>query len=229
MHIPVYVGYDSRESVAYHVFCHSVLSRTKAHVSFTPITGEQRDGSNAFIYERFTIPARQGFKGWALWADGDMLCRADIAELWKLRETGFDVMVVQHNYSTKHPVKYLGQRNEDYERKNWSSLMLIDCGNHAWKKITPEYVSKATGKHLHRFEFLKDERIGDLPKEWNWLVGEYEHNPNAKLVHWTIGTPCWKQYKDWDYADEWRAELKATTHHEPWVDTYDDTPLVSER
>ena len=138
-------------------------------------------------------------------------------------------MVVKHNYSTKHPVKYLGQRNDDYERKNWSSLMLIDCANHPWKKITPDYVSKATGKHLHRFEFLKDDRIGDLPKEWNWLVGEYPFNQEAKLAHFTIGLPCWKKYKDWDYSQEWRDELKDSTHYDPWIDTYDDTVMVSER
>ncbi len=228
MHIPIYVGYDPREAIAYHAFCHSVLSRTKAQVTFTPVTGEQRDGSNAFIYARFLVPHMQGYKGWAIWADGDMLCRSDIAELWNLREAGCDVMVVKHDYSTKHPVKYLGQRNDDYPRKNWSSLMLIDCGNTIWRKLTPEYVASATGSHLHRFEFIKqDSRIGDLPKEWNWLVSEYEHNPEAKLAHFTVGLPTW--YPKCDYADEWRAEVKAMTHFDPWTDTYDDTPQASER
>ena len=105
--------------------------------------------------------------------------------------------------------------------------MLINCANYPWKKITPDYVKKATGKHLHRFEFLKDERIGDLPKEWNWLVSEYEYNPEAKLAHFTIGIP--PLYPKCDYSDEWRAELKDTMHVEPWVDSYDDTVMVSER
>lgn len=227
--IPIFVGYDKRESIAYSVFCHSVLRQTKEQVCFIPISGEQRDGSNSFIYERFTIPHRMGYKGWALWADGDMLCRGDIKELWDLREHDCDVMVVKHNYSTKHPTKYLGQRNEDYERKNWSSLMLINCGNYPWRKITPEYVSKATGSHLHRFQFLKDERIGDLPKEWNWLVGEYDLSLEAKLVHFTIGLPCWKQYSKWDYAAEWRTEVQRMNHFESWEDSYDDSPVVSER
>lgn len=227
MSIPIYVGYDQREAIAYSVFCHSVLSRTKAQVSFTPVMGEQRDGSNQFIYARFLVPYMQSYKGWAIWADGDMLCRADVEELWGLRQTGCDVMVVKHNYQTKHPVKYLGQRNDDYPRKNWSSLMLIDCGNSVWRKVTPEYVSKASGAHLHRFEFLEDHRIGELPKEWNWLVSEYDYNRDAKIAHFTIGLPTW--YPKADYSEEWRAELKAMTHFQPWQDTYDDTPTVSDR
>jgi lipopolysaccharide biosynthesis glycosyltransferase len=228
--IRLFVGVDPRETVAFHVFVQSVLDRTDPNrVSIHPVIGEQRDGSNRFIYARFLIPHMCGYRGRAIWADGDMVCRADIRELWDMYEPGFDVMVVKHNYSTKHPTKYLGQRNEDYERKNWSSVMLMDCANYPMRKLTPEYVAKSTGRHLHRFEFLKDDRIGDLPKEWNWLVGEYGPNPEAKLVHFTIGTPCWPAYKTWDYADEWRAELKKVNHYEPWEESYDDTPLVSER
>src|SRR5688572_8052747 len=113
MEIPIYVGFDPREAVAYHVFCHSVLSRTKAQVSFTPVCGDRDDASNTFSKARFLVPAMQGFRGLAIWADGDMLCRTDIKELIDQYEPGMDVMVVKHNYSTKHPVKYLGQRNED--------------------------------------------------------------------------------------------------------------------
>src|SRR5687767_6404316 len=132
--IRIFVGFDPKEAVAYSVFCHSVLRRTKAQVSFTPVTGKQRDASNAFVYQRFCIPWMCGYKGRAIWADGDMLCRGDVEELWNLSELGTDVMVVKHQYSTKHPIKYLGQRNDDYERKNWSSLMLIECGNYPWRK-----------------------------------------------------------------------------------------------
>src|SRR5678809_320574 len=228
--IPLFVGYDHKEAVAYSVFCHSVLARTKAEVAFIPLTGEKVQGSsNRFNAVRFEIAERLGFKGWGIWADGDMLCRADIQELWDLRERDCDVMVVKHEYSTKHPIKFLGQENHDYPRKNWSSLMLVNAGNYPWRKITKDYIAQAKPSHLHRFEFLKDERIGDLPKEWNWLVGEYEHNQQAKLAHFTIGVPCWSKYRDCDYADEWRTELKAMLQFEPWEDSYDDRPMVSER
>jgi hypothetical protein len=143
----------------------------------------------------------QGFKGWAIWAECDMLCRADIAELWALRDDKCDVMVAQHHYKTKHPVKFLGQANEDYPRKNWTSLMLINCA--FWKHLSLE---RASQTQLHRLEFLEDEQIGSLPLAWNWLVGEYGHNPAAKIAHFTIGLPCWPQYEGCDYADEWREE-----------------------
>jgi len=48
-----------------------------------------------------------------------------------------------------------------------------------------------------------DHQIGALPLEWNWLVGEYDYNPEAKNVHFTLGGPYFKDYKDCDYSDEW--------------------------
>jgi hypothetical protein len=95
--------------------------------------------------------------------------------------------------------------NEDYPRKNWSSVILWDCSNMGNRKLTPEYVSNNTGAHLHRFQWLKDERVGDLPFDWNWLADEYMENKNAKLWHWTAGSPAFKGYRDSPHADEWRA------------------------
>jgi lipopolysaccharide biosynthesis glycosyltransferase len=223
MTIPVFVGYDPREAVAYHVFCHSVLTRTKAKVSFSPVCGEMGDASNTFSKARFLVPEMMGYRGWALFADGDMICRTDIEELWALRKPGFDVMVVKHDYRTKHPVKYLGARNEDYPNKNWSSIMLIDCGNPVWRR--PEYKEMLKGPVglLHRFSFLEDDRIGELPDAWNWLVSEYPYNAAAKLVHFTIGIPPF--YPSCDYSAEWFNEMRAMNYHEHW----DSTELSSSR
>ena len=221
--IPIYVGIDPRETVAPFVFQHSVVTRTKAKCAFTYLSGEREDASNSFGKARFRVPEMQGYRGWAIWADGDMLCRADIEELWDLRKPGYDVMVVKHDYRTKHPVKYLGQRNEDYPNKNWSSVMLIDCGNPVWRR--PEYKAMLNGPAgmLHRFTFLEDERIGQLPDAWNWLVSEYPYEAAAKLVHFTIGIPPF--YPSCDYSAEWFNEMRAMNHHEHW----DSTTLVSER
>lgn len=228
MQIPIYVGFDPREAVGYHVFCHSVLSRTKAQVSFTPVCGVREPGaSNTFSKARFEIAARLGFKGWGMWAEADMLCRADIQELWDLREPGYDVMCVQHSYSTKHPQKYLGAKNEDYPRKQWSALMLVNAGNFPWRRITPEYVRQAKPSHLHRFEFLKEDRIGHLPATWNFLVGEQDPVDDVKIAHFTVGTPCWKQYQSWPFAKEWLKEREAMNYYEPW--SPDETVKVSER
>ena len=223
MEIPVYVGYDPREAVAYHVFCHSVLSRTRAQVSFTPVCGTQDDASNTFSKARFKVPEMQGYRGWAIFADGDMLCRADIEELWAQRKSGYDVMVVKHEYKTKHPVKYLGARNEDYPNKNWSSLMLIDCGNMIWRRPAYKALFDGPAGLLHRFSLLEDDRIGELDPTWNWLVSEYPHKADAKLVHYTIGIPPF--YPSCDYSSEWFNEMRAMTGHEHW----DQTELVSER
>lgn len=221
--VRLYVGADKREQIGLHVFCESVWSRASVPVSITPLTenlahlwGGQRDGSNQFIFGRFLIPYLQSWKGWAIFADGaDMILQDDIAKLWALRDDWKAVQVVKHDYKTKHPVKYMGAVNEDYPRKNWSSLMLINCAHFAWRKVTPEYVEKSTGANLHRFQFIDDRYIGELSWRWNFLVGEYERpigewdNPNIHphLLHYTIGLPAFSEYAECDYATEWRREL----------------------
>lgn len=211
--IPIYVGYDPRESVAYHVFCNSVIKRSSKPVKFIPLAKNlihfdgRRDGSNDFIYSRFLVPYLHGNNGWAIFADGDMVCLEDISKLFDLADYwNKAVMVVKHDYQTKHKTKYLGNVNEDYPRKNWSSLILWNCGHFSNLKLTPEFVNKQTGSYLHRFEWLKDEEIGEIPKEWNWLADEYPHNDRAKLIHYTLGTPCFPEYKNCDHSTEWHRE-----------------------
>ncbi len=206
--IPVFIGYDSREAVAYHVCCQSIIENCSRPVSFHPVTGEQRDGSNAFIYARFLIPWRMGYRGHALFIDGDMIIRDDIAKLWDLRRvSNTGVQVVKHDYKTKHPVKYLGNKNDDYPRKNWSSVMLWNCGYMPNRMLTPDMVEKASGEFLHRFQWLRDEEIGEIPAQWNRLVLEQTVSPSDKLLHYTIGTPCFSEYADCDSAEEWHNTL----------------------
>ena len=201
------------EPVAYAVFCQSVIEHSSIPVSFTPMalntlseyTETHKDGSNAFIYSRFLVPYLCDFKGMALWVDGDMIVRSDIAELlWEFQQDEA-VKVVKHHYQTKHPIKYLGAKNEDYPKKNWSSVMLWNCGHHLNKQLTPRFVMEKDGKYLHRFQWLKypEEQVGKLDETWNWLETEYKYNPDAKLVHHTLGTPCFKNYQNTDYSQEW--------------------------
>ena len=145
------------------------------------------------------------FSGWAIFADGDMVCNSDIAELWALRDDNKAVQVVKHNYKTKKSVKYLGNKNEDYPRKNWSSLILWNCGHPDNKILTPEFIQEKPGSFLHRFSWLDDNHIGELPLEWNWLAIEYPDNPNANIVHYTLGTPCFREYSQGSMADYWHA------------------------
>ena len=209
--IRIVVGYDKRESVAYHVFTQSVLEKSSVPVSFIPLSVNtlkiyketHADGSNEFIYSRFLTPFLMDFSGWVIFADGDMVCNSDIAKLWALRDDNKAVQVVKHNYKTKKSVKYLGNKNEDYPRKNWSSLILWNCGHPDNKILTPEFIQEKPGSFLHRFSWLDDSQIGELPLEWNWLAIEYPDNPNANIVHYTLGTPCFKEYSQGSMADYW--------------------------
>lgn len=215
--IQVYAGFDEREAVGYHTFCASVIEHCTEPVTIAPLNlkalekvyhGGQRDGTNAFIYSRFLIPYLQGFRGWAMFVDGaDMIVKDDIAKLWALRDPWKAVQVVKHDYKTNHPKKYVGTSmeadNADYPCKNWSSVMLINCAHYGWRSLTPDVIETVAGSYLHRFQFLEDRYVGELPAEWNWLADEYGQNDDAKLLHWTAGIPAWAHYKDAPHAVDW--------------------------
>jgi lipopolysaccharide biosynthesis glycosyltransferase len=136
--------------------------------------------------------------------DCDMLMRADIAELWALRDWRYAVMCVKHDYQPKIDTKFLGQAQTKYEKKNWSSFILFN--NDECRALTPNYVNTATGLQLHQFKWLENEDlIGELPVTWNYLVNEYDYREDAKNVHFTDGGPYFEEYKNDDYAEEWFA------------------------
>jgi lipopolysaccharide biosynthesis glycosyltransferase len=194
------------------------LERSSLPVRFLPLTPQavdgfvetQQDGSNAFIYRRFLTPHLMGFRGWAIFADGDMVCETDIAELWRLRDPEKAVLVAKHDYQTKAATKYFGAKNANYPRKNWSSLILWNCGHPSNRQLTPEFVSSKNGAFLHRFTWLDDAQIGALPLEWNWLATEYEPTKRANIIHYTLGTPCFQDYRDAEMADRWHTAHRRT-------------------
>jgi lipopolysaccharide biosynthesis glycosyltransferase len=213
--IPIFIGYDPREAIAFHVCTNSIIRQSSQPVSINPLAlnilkdykETHTDGSNHFIYSRFLVPHLMGYKGWAIFIDGDMILRDDITKLWELRDESKAVQVVKHDYKTRLSEKYLGSKNEDYPRKNWSSVILWNCGHPANSTVTPEFVQAATGAQVHRFTWLTDDLVGELPKEWNWLDIEYEWNPLAKLVHYTLGTPCFHEFADQgSFSNEWHRE-----------------------
>jgi lipopolysaccharide biosynthesis glycosyltransferase len=224
--INVYAGFDPREEVGFHTFASSLIHHSSEPLSITPLhlknlakvyQGGQRDGTNAFIFSRFLIPYLQNYQGWALFMDGaDMIVKGDIAELWALRNPFVAVQVVPHKYKTKHPLKYVGTgmeaANNDYPRKNWSSMMLINCSHYAWRRITPEAVESMSGSDLHSFSFIPERYIDFLPAEWNWLADEFGENKDAKVLHWTAGIPAWPHYQDAPHADDWAKAAVQVTH-----------------
>jgi hypothetical protein len=135
---------------------------------------------------------------------------------WDLRDDSKAVQVVKHDYATKASRKYIGSpiedHNFDYPRKNWSSVMLFNCGHPSNKILTEEVVAESGGSFLHTFSWLNDDEIGELPKEWNHLIGEYEYNPNAKILHWTHGAPGFLHYKFAEGGWEWNAHLLDAIH-----------------
>ncbi|MBO0904156.1 glycosyltransferase [Jiella sonneratiae] len=215
----VFIGFDTKEVIAYHVLAQSILENASMPVQFTPIVLSNLKGiferernnlqSTEFSFSRFLVPALSGFEGWSLFMDCDMMLRADIAELWKLRDDRYAAMCVKHDYVPKIETKFLGQTQTKYEKKNWSSVILFN--NAKCRALTQDYVNSATGLQLHQFKWLEnDDLIGELPKEWNWLVNEYDYNPDARNVHFTDGGPYFEEYKDCDYADEWFAARERT-------------------
>lgn len=213
--IRIFIGYDSREAVAFSVLAFSIFSRASAPVSITPLAlaslrgvfTRERDPlqSTEFAFSRFLTPYLSGYEGWSLFLDCDMLVLEDVAELWRLRDERYAVQVVKHDHRPREKVKFLGQPQTAYAKKNWSSVMLMN--NPRCRALTPEYVNRASGLELHQFKWLgNDELIGELPRQWNHLVGYDPPTESAALLHFTLGGPYFRDYADADHAELWRAE-----------------------
>jgi hypothetical protein len=210
--INVFIGYDSKEKIAYHILAESILRHSTKPVSITAINlpnikddfVRERNNlsSTEFSFSRFIIPHLMNYQGWALFMDCDMLMMSDIAELWRLRDDKYAVQVCKHDYTPKDETKFLGQVQTKYAKKNWSSFMLMNCKK--CTTLTPDYVNKASGLELHQFKWLENEElIGSLPLEWNWLVGEYPYKKEVKNIHYTDGGPYFDDYNTCDYSLDW--------------------------
>ena len=223
----IFIGYDDREAVVFHVCAQSIIENSSELIEIVPLclnhlTGYDEghlDGSNSFTYSRFLVPYLAGYSGLALFIDGDMVVTEDLSNLFSVGRSDLSkaAWVVKHEpYNTNHPVKYFGNPNHNYPRKNWSSVVLFNCSHPSLRCLTPDYVSKSSGKHLHRFEFLNDSEIGELPKKWNVLVGESDNYPSSGLYHYTIGAPCFKNYANCEKSEEWLARFRAMLAGVDW-------------
>ncbi len=216
--IRVFIGYDPRETVAYNVLAHSIQARASEPVAIAPLMLSQLKAvltrerhplqSTDFSFSRFLTPYLSEFNGWSVFMDCDMLVLRDIAELWRLRDERYSVMVVKHDHVPRESVKFLGEPQSKYGKKNWSSVMLFN--NARCRALTPDYVNRASGLELHQFKWLEsDDLIGALPDAWNHLVGYNAPRSDAALVHFTLGGPYFAGYADCEYAQAWRAEREA--------------------
>lgn len=228
----IWIGYDPRETDAFAVARRSarrrmimaapiygvVLSELREKGLYTRPTSK-RDGqlwddisdapmATEFACSRFLVPALAK-RGWALFMDCDVLVRADLQRLFALADPSKAVMVVKHCHEPPEGVKMDGQMQTRYARKNWSSVMLFNVEHAANKALTPEMVNSMPGRDLHRFCWLDDRHVGELPPEWNFLVGHSDPSIDPAIVHFTDGIPSMTGYEDCAYSDEWRAELRA--------------------
>jgi len=212
LRIPIFIGYDSRERAATNVLIDSLYQHSSMPLAITPIVTPQleRQGmyrrardpmqSTDFSFTRFLVPHLMAYQGWAIFMDCDMLCRGDIAELWAMRNDEFALMCVQHEHVPGETLKFLGEVQSAYPKKNWSSLMLFHCNR--CTALTPDFVNTATGLELHRFHWLQgDHEIGAIPDRWNHLVDvQPPPEPTASaagplMLHWTLGGPWFREQR----------------------------------
>lgn len=219
----VFIGWDSREDIAYQVARRSLLRHASVPVEVVPIKVQDLVdqglytrkvdplASTEFTYSRFLTPHLAGFQGWALFVDCDFLFFGDVAGLSRYMNPDHAVACVHHDYTPKETTKMDGVAQTTYPRKNWSSFMLFNCDHPSTKQLTVEKVNSESGAYLHRMQWAADNEIGEVPNSWNWLEGWNEKpatgKPNA--VHYTRGGPWFDQWQDVDYGDDWRAEAAA--------------------
>lgn len=218
----VFIGYDSREDIAWQVARHSILRHAPDGVDVYPIRQPavrelglytrpiDQNATTEFSLTRFLTPylAAQS-DGWVVFSDCDFLYTTDIRNVLDGLDPAKAVYVVQHDYVPAHAIKMDGKAQTSYPRKNWSSFMVFNCGHPDVKALTPDVVNSATPAFLHRFDWVSnDDAIGALELDWNFLEGEYPALDTAipRVIHYTNGGPWFDEWQDVDYGDLWRAE-----------------------
>lgn len=217
----IFIGWDSREDIAYQVCKHSILIN-KPDADITPLVQDDlrkvglytRDidplSSTEFTFTRFLIPMIMNYQGWAMFCDCDIVFLSTVDELFAQVDDKYAVMCVHHDYTVTEGVKMDGKVQYAYPRKNWSSVFLINCAHPSNRVLTKDLVNTESGKFLHRFSWLDDSEIGQISHHWNWLVGVYKepNHGHPKAIHYTEGGPWFDNYKNCEYANIWNAFLK---------------------
>ncbi|HSI39149.1 MAG TPA: glycosyltransferase [Xanthobacteraceae bacterium] len=221
--LDIYIGWDSREPIAYEVARQSILDNASIPVNISPIRlsdlvdknvytrGIDPLASTEFTYSRFFTPWLAGYKGWALFCDCDFLFFSDVAELLAYRDETKAVSCVHHDYTPKAGLKMDGKVQTSYPRKNWSSFMLFNCEHPSTRELTPDLINRESGAFLHRMQWAKDNEIGEIPTDWNWLEGwnEKPRSGTPHAVHFTNGGPWFKDWQNVDYGELWTAKALA--------------------
>lgn len=221
--LDLYIGYDPAEQAAYDALVNSLNmysiikpkpldeERLRASGLYTrPIDkrGQYYDMlSNApcsteFATSRFLTPLLCQ-SGWAMFIDCDMVFNCDPIEILLHADRSKAVMVVKHEHEGAEKSKMCGMAQTVYNRKNWSSVMLFNCDHPANRRLSLRDVNERPGRDLHQFYWLNDDEIGELPNDWNWLVGVQPKPESPKLCHFTLGGPWFKDWEPQEHDDIW--------------------------
>ena len=212
-----FIGYDSKEDIAYRVCKASLLNHSSIPLSVLSLKIQELQARNfysrsidplastEFTYSRFLVPSLMDYKGWAIFCDCDFLFLEDIAKLFENISENKAVYCVKHDYSPKEKHKMDGQVQTIYPRKNWSSFIVFNCSHPSNKKLSNKLVNSETGAYLHQFKWLDDKEIGSLDERWNWLEGWTSQNNSKKpfAIHYTRGGPWFDEWQDVEFAQEW--------------------------
>lgn len=219
--IRCFLGYDRRSPIGHHICEQSIIENSTQAIAITPLylstlkhifTREREPNQlTDFTFSRFLVPFLSGYHGWSLFLDGnDMLILGDMAELWKLRDAQYAIMVVKHpEFKGEH--SFMGNSHFTYSRWNWSSVILFN--NAKCRALTPLYVNTADYYDLHQFKWIQDSSlIGELPNNWNHLVGYYPPRADVQLIHWTLGLPNQEsEFENSEHAEKWFQYKKKLT------------------
>ena len=213
----IYIGYDSKEDIAYRVCKYSLNKHSSSDIKIYSLKLQELVAkkfysrtidplaSTEFTYSRFLVPALTNYKGWAIFCDCDFIFFENILQIIENVDDTKAVYCVQHDYTPKEKHKMDGQKQTIYPRKNWSSFILFNCDHPSNKKLTVDTVNAESGAYLHQFKWLKDDEIGSLDERWNWLEGWTSQHNNKKpyAVHFTRGGPWFDEWQDVEFAKEW--------------------------
>lgn len=228
--LKIYIGWDSRENIAYEVCKSSILRRSSIEVEIIPIKQQElRDagiytrgidnlGSTEFTFSRFFIPYLNNYSGKAVFCDCDFLWDCDAKEILDLFDNKFAVQVAKHDYNPTEITKGTGAQYL-YPKKNWSSMILWNCEHPANIALSPQILNQAAGSTLHQFKWLPEELVGEINHQYNWLEGWYREPKDGtpKIIHYTRGNVYFKNHQDVEYADIWKEEYKHMSGKE-WSD-----------
>ena len=220
----IFVGYDPFEDAAAKMLAHSIRSRTKIpDLKIIPIVRDELlahelcnrpvdpKGSTQFSITRFMVPHLMNYNGVGIFFDCDMLITRNISEMFDLFDNTKAVQVVKHEYTPKTTDKMGGLPQTIYPRKQWSSTVIYNCDHPSNKKLSNKIVELETPQFLHRFQWLKNKEIGELPLEFNFLIGEYDIPETHPFnIHHTLGSPLFRDCQDVDYAEYWKDEFNTT-------------------